>query len=200
MTKNIFKKSIFTLLLGIIITLNSLPLVVQAAPGDPPATPPSGDTDVANPTEDQLLQQFKYKDTSAADTAKTKIGAVNALPHNTWQAALTGLVNILLNIAGALTLLALTVGGVFMITAHGSTDMLDKGKKIVLYAIGGLIVIAVSYAIVIGVSSLQFFTPGTPGTTGAGAPAAGTATTPNQPTPGEGKLPGDGGGLQPPSK
>ena len=180
MTKNIFKKLVFTLLLGTMLTLNSLPVMATVGGEEsPPKTPPtSGEAlDVANPTENQLLYQFNYatKPGEKDVTSLTKIGAVNALPKNTWQEALSGLVKMLLNISGALTLIALTLGGVFMITAHGSTEMIEKGKKIVLYAIGGLIVIAVSYAIVIGVSELQFFTPGTPQTAGAGAPAGGGA-------------------------
>lgn len=187
MPKNIFKKSIFTLLLGIILCLNSLPLVALAqtpsgGTGSTGGTTPPAPTGGANVTENQLFYQFNYAAPPGSDTTTgTKIGAVNALPNATWQKTLSSLVTILLNISGALTLLALTVGGVFMITAHGSTDMLDKGKKIILYSIAGLIVIAVSYAIVIGVSSLQFFTPGTPGTTtGGGAPT--TTPPPAGPT------------------
>jgi hypothetical protein len=181
MTKNILKKSIFTLLLGIILTLNSLPLVVVAQDTNAaPATPaPAATTNGANVTENELFQKINYK---GGTPDKSKIAAVNSLPDATWQQTLSSLVKTLLNISGALTLIALTVGGVFMITAHGSTDMLDKGKKIVMYSIAGLVVIAVSYAVVIGVSELQFFTPGSTRTTAPGTPAAGVAPSTSVPS------------------
>ena len=194
MKRNTLHKSIFSLLLGIIVLSCAMPLVALAGPTDPPAaagTPPgspttsAGDTGVANPTEDQLFYQFNYQQQGGKDiTSQTKIGAVNALPKDTWQQTLSNLVKTLLNISGSLTLVALTVGGVFMIIAHGSTDLLGKGKKILVYSIAGLIIIAVSYAIVIGVSELQFFTPGSTGSPASGAGATGAAApAANQTTP-----------------
>ncbi len=199
MKRNTLHKSIFTLLLGITVLSCAMPLVALAGPTDAPATPPAaagtppgspttsaGDTGVANPTEDQLFYQFNYqKQADGKDiTSQTKIGAVNALPKDTWQQTLSNLVKTLLNISGSLTLVALTVGGVFMIIAHGSTDLLGKGKKILVYSIAGLIIIAVSYAIVVGVSELQFFTPGSSGSPASGAGATGAAApAANQTTP-----------------
>jgi hypothetical protein len=106
----------------------------------------------------KLFRKFEYTN---QDTTGTKIGAVAALPDASWQAALTSVIKILLNITGAIALIAFTAGGVMMVVSNGNSDTLDRGKKVVIYAMGGLIVIAVSYAIVIGVSELQFFTPGT---------------------------------------
>lgn len=106
----------------------------------------------------KLFRKFEYTNQG---TTGTKIGAVGALPDATWQATLTSVIKILLNITGAIALVAFTAGGVMMVVSNGSEENLGRGKKVVIYAIGGLIVIAVSYALVIGVSELQFFTPGT---------------------------------------
>jgi hypothetical protein len=109
-----------------------------------------------DPTD--LFRKFEYTD---GNNAGTKIGAVANLPDTPWQTALAGVIKILLNISGAVALVAFTAGGVMMIAANGNDDTLGRGKKVVIYAIAGLVIIAVSYALVIGVSELQFFTPGT---------------------------------------
>lgn len=160
MKLNIFRKLVLGFLLTILLGLNTSTIVLAQST-------PAGVTDVANPTENDLFYQFKYQDVknnqgnSVDVTSQTKIGAVNNLPNATWQQTLTSIIKTLLNISGGLTLLGLTVGGVFMVIANGATDSIEKGKKIVIYSIVGLLVIAISYAIVVGVSELQFFTPST---------------------------------------
>ncbi len=182
----------------IIISLGLLAIISTTFSGiafakDKPASdkPATGNSQSSGATTDQLFRRFTY---SNASTDKTKISAVNALPDQPWQVVLASVVKMLLNISGGLALLALTLGGTYMITARGDTGTLDKGKKIVTYAISGLVVIAVSYAVVVGVSELQFFTPGTAGgtgsTSGSGAPAA------PAPAPGQGGA-GGGGPLPP---
>lgn len=157
-----------------------------------PGGAPSSSSKDGTVTEAELFYNFNYKN---ANTDTTKIGAVNRIVSNkTWQQVLSDVIKMLLNISGALALIALTVGGVFMVTARGKSDSFDKGKKIVGYAIAGLVVIAVSYAIVVGVSELQFFTPGTGGTsTGS---TTGTTTSTNAPA-GGGAAQG-GSGVTPP--
>jgi hypothetical protein len=110
----------------------------------------------------------------AGTTSGTKIGAVNALPNISWQATLTAIIKILLNITSGITLLALTVGGTMMVISQSNPDLLEKGKKITFYSVAGLIVIAVSYAVVIGVSELEIFEGGYGG--GAAESSAPTKT------------------------
>ena len=142
-------------------------------------TPPSSTTQSQDGqvTEAELFYNFNYKN---ANTDTTKIGAVNRIVSTkTWQQVLADVIKILLNISGALALLALTISGVTMITARGKPDLFDKGKKILGYALAGLVIIAVSYAIVVGVSDLQFFTPGA----GGGAVTNNSSTPATSPTP-----------------
>jgi hypothetical protein len=138
-------------------------------------------------TENELFPEFKYTSTNNQGQATTvdagtKIGAVNALPKKDWQTTLAEVIKLLLNVSGGLTLLSFTVGGVMMIVSQGNGDLLEKGKKITYYSVAGLVIIAVSYAVVIGVSELQFFTPGAGGGGGntpsgsASGPAAATGT------------------------
>ena len=114
--------------------------------------------DATTTQTDEVFHKFQYTNNG---NATSKIGLVKALPEATWQQTITAVIKLLLNVTGAIALLALTAGGVMMVTAAGNTDQIDKAKKIITYSIVGLVIIAVSYAIVLGVSQLQFFTPGT---------------------------------------
>ncbi len=170
-----------------------VPAVCLADPTDP-AVPAgsSGTTGSQAPASqdagvsaDELFQRFTY----TTETTGTKLDAVNNLPQKDWKASLTSIIKILLNISGALTLLSFTVGGVMMIVSQGNGDLLEKGKRITYYSVAGLVIIAVSYAVVIGVSELQIFTPGAGGggqQSGSSAPAApaapanGGGTVPSQ--------------------
>lgn len=90
-------------------------------------------------------------------TGPSKLVLVQQLPSGSWQAILGGAVRIILGITGSLALIAFTVGGVMLVTAQGSEDRVDKAKKILLWSVLALAVIAGSYAIVLGVTQLEFF-------------------------------------------
>lgn len=184
---NKFISTIRILLVTIALFGLTLPLLTSAQT-PPPASEDSSLSATATP--DELFYKFSYGTSSGGQNATgTNIGAVNAIATtNSWQIVLANVVKTLLNVSGGLALIALTVGGVFMVTARGKPEQIDKGKKIVVFAVTGLIIIAVSYALVIGVSSLQFFTPGAGGgaTGGTGAPAG----APAAPAPGTASAPG----------
>mgnify|MGYP006969434596 CR=1 FL=1 len=87
----------------------------------------------------------------------SKIALVDQLPDDSWPKILSGAVQLLLGITGSLALIAFTVGGVMLVTAQGSEERIDKAKKILMWSILALAAIASSYAIVLGVSQLEFF-------------------------------------------
>lgn len=163
------------ILLGLFITLLMMPGLCLAGPNDAPTAPPPANPGTSDGsgtagstatnqdgavTAEELLYQFKYKGIDPAALAKTKIGAVNALPRATWTKTLGEIIKMLLNITGGLALLSFTVGGTMMVLSSGNGDLLEKGKKITIASIAGLVIIAVSYALVIGVSELQFLATG----------------------------------------
>ncbi len=189
---NKFIRTTRVILITLALLGATLPVLTLAADAPPPASGSPGSSSSSDnslnaiATPDELFYQFTYKN---ADTSKTNIGAVNAIATtNSWQVVLANVVKNLLNISGGLALIALTAGGVMFVTARGKSDQVEKGKKIVIYSIIGLIIIAVSYAIVIGVSSLQFFTPGAGG--GATGGSAAPAGAPAAPAPGSASAPG----------
>lgn len=56
-------------------------------------------------------------------------------------------VNYVLGLAGVLALAAIVYGGFMYITAAGNQDRIEAGKHAVFYSVVGLVVIALSYAI-----------------------------------------------------
>lgn len=87
----------------------------------------------------------------------TKIALVENLPRAEWPVIIAGIVQIILGVVGSLTLIAFTVGGVMFVASQGNEEQISKAKKIIFWSIFALLIIAASYALVLGVSQLQFF-------------------------------------------
>lgn len=78
-----------------------------------------------------------------------KPGFTNPLGENvTVVSFLTRITNWLLGLVGFLALLALVVGGIWMIVAFGNEQRVEKGKEIVKWAVIGLIIVTLSYAVI----------------------------------------------------
>ena len=58
------------------------------------------------------------------------------------------LIQAILSIVGSIALLMFVYGGVLWITSMGESQRIDKGKKILVWAVLGLALIAASYVIV----------------------------------------------------
>lgn len=67
-----------------------------------------------------------------------------------------GVTNWVLGITAGVTVLFLIVGGIYYITAAGDEKQMGEGKKIVNYAIIGLIVILISYSVVLTLNAIIF--------------------------------------------
>lgn len=87
----------------------------------------------------------------------SKIDYVQQLPGGDWQSILTSVIKFVLGITGTLALISFTVAGVLFLTARGEEDQITKAKNLLIWSIAALGIIAVSYAIVLGVSQLKFF-------------------------------------------
>lgn len=89
-------------------------------------------------------------------SASEKIELLTRLPGGDWRVILSRVITTILQITGSLTLISFTVGGVTMITAQGNEEKISKGKAIMLWSVVALVIIATAYAIVLGVTQLQF--------------------------------------------
>jgi hypothetical protein len=105
---------------------------------------------------DELLHGFEYVDESHKDQP-SKIDYVRNLPQGSWQQILAEVIKFILGITGTLALISFTVSGIMMVTARGEEEQITKAKMMVLWSVLALLIIAVSYAIVLGVSQLKFF-------------------------------------------
>lgn len=57
-------------------------------------------------------------------------------------------INWLLGISAGLAVLFIIVGGIYYVTAAGDDSQIETGKKMITYAVLGLVIIGVSYAVV----------------------------------------------------
>ncbi len=87
----------------------------------------------------------------------SKIQLVQQLPALTGPELFGIIIKLTLSVVGALAFISFTVGGVMMVTANGQEDKMSKGKKILLWSLLALAIIATSYAIVLGITQLKFF-------------------------------------------
>ncbi len=103
-------------------------------------------------TPEKLFYGFE-----SGNETKDKIEYVSKLPQGTWQEIVTSVIKIILAISGSLALASFTVSGIMMVVARGEEEKLTKAKHVLLWSIAALAIIAVSYAIVLGISQLKFF-------------------------------------------
>lgn len=66
---------------------------------------------------------------------------------------LTQIANFFVGFVGVIAIIMLIVGGYYMLASGGNEEMVTKGKKAVTYAVIGIIVIVLAYAIVYTITS-----------------------------------------------
>lgn len=66
---------------------------------------------------------------------------------------LTRVINYFLGLVGLLAVLMLVIGGIRYITSGGNEQTIEKAKQTILYAIIGIIIVLLSYAIVFTITS-----------------------------------------------
>lgn len=66
----------------------------------------------------------------------------------TVDGVLVKIINFLLGLVGLLALLSIIVGGIRIIAAFGKEDAVTQGKKIIFWAIIGLVVVSLAWVII----------------------------------------------------
>lgn len=74
----------------------------------------------------------------------------------TLKALITAVINWFLRITSAITILFLIIGGIYYITAFGDDNRMKEGKRIITYAIYGLVLVLISYSVVLTVNNIIF--------------------------------------------
>ena len=82
------------------------------------------------------------KDAGASESPLCKKSAV------TGKVFVTNLVNSLLYVLGAVSVIVIIISGIFYATSNGDAALITKAKNTLLYAVVGLLVAIMAYAIV----------------------------------------------------
>jgi hypothetical protein len=73
---------------------------------------------------------------------------INAVAKGSFTANVTTVINYFLGILGLIAVGFIIYAGVLMVTAGGNEDAIGKGRKIITYAVIGIVIILLSYTIV----------------------------------------------------
>ncbi|MBU4579735.1 pilin [Patescibacteria group bacterium] len=76
--------------------------------------------------------------------------------YDTVNELTTGVVNWFLSITAGVTIFFLIIGGIYYLTAFGDEKRMQEGKKIITYAIYGLVLILISYSVVTTLNAIIF--------------------------------------------
>lgn len=106
---------------------------------------------------EKLIPTGIVVNTDAGAQNASKLSLVSNLPKAQWTAIVAAIIKMALQITGALSVASFTYGGVMMVTAQGNDEKIKKGRGVITWSLLALIIIAVSYAIVLGITELKFF-------------------------------------------
>ena len=79
--------------------------------------------------------------------------APNVAAQGTLGSNITTIINYFLGILGLVAVAFLIYAGILMVTAGGAEEQVTKARKIIMYAIVGIVIILLSYTIVTFVAS-----------------------------------------------
>lgn len=126
---------------------------------------------------DKLIAQVELNDEYRPEYAVDIKVADKKKSADTGNAILQQIAGSLIYIAGPIAVLMIAIGGFRYVIAHGEQSQMDEAKKNITWAIIGLLIIIISYAIVDNVIQLSIPKE----TPAAEAPAEPDSTTPQDP-------------------
>ncbi|MDP3056943.1 MAG: hypothetical protein Q8N37_00270 [bacterium] len=88
--------------------------------------------------------------------AKAVITFNSTTQYNTVNELTTGVVNWFLSVTAGITIFFLIIGGIYYLTAFGDEKRMQEGKRIITYAIYGLVIILISYSVVTTLNTIIF--------------------------------------------
>jgi hypothetical protein len=96
-----------------------------------------------------ILMSFVFPIKTLADVSldPADIGGIMS-EFGTIPLLIDAIINWFLTLTAAVTILFLIIGGIYYITAFGDDKKMEEGKKIISYAVYGLIMILISYSLV----------------------------------------------------
>lgn len=99
----------------------------------------------AGENDPQIVQEFN------------EAGAVANLPNLSEAALASNLIKLILQFSMAITMIGLVIAGIYLMISRGNDDQVGKAKSIITYLVVGMLIISAAYAIVSGISKINFF-------------------------------------------
>lgn len=100
-----------------------------------------------------LFVQGAYAQSAAFFDNPQTGAAPNVAAQGTLGQNITNIINFFLGLLGLIAVAFLIYAGVLMVTAGGNEDQVTKARKIITYAVIGIIIILLSYTVVTFVTS-----------------------------------------------
>ena len=117
----------------------------------------AADTEGDSNVLDELLprpgEDYQYGDLYP----EPELEAIGNLPEITPEAAFTTAIKTILGATMGLTVVAIAVVGFYYLSNQGDDESIEKAKKIIIYLLIGLAIMAGSYGIIAGVLQFDFF-------------------------------------------
>ena len=88
-----------------------------------------------------------------SDILREDPGRIGGTAKGTLGENLTAIINYFLGLLGLIAVAFLIYAGVLMVTAGGNDEQITKARKIIMYAVVGIVIILLSYTIITFVSS-----------------------------------------------
>lgn len=139
------KKILTILILGLILIMPTMALA-QAAP-----TTVNSDTK----TKDEIDKLFTIQNVKGTENIKQVAGQVQSNKEATYSDLFAGIIKILTGVAVIMTFVGITVAGGFFVFSEGEEPRITKARTILIYVIVGDLIIAVSYAVVKGITLIK---------------------------------------------
>lgn len=99
------------------------------------------------------LDSFSIKQKNGATSGTSLFNGSYAQKYGVLMGTLLRVIDILIYVIGSLALVTLVVAGLYMMVNHGDESYVTRGKDMMLYAILGLLVALLAYAIVAVIES-----------------------------------------------
>lgn len=94
--------------------------------------------------------------TFAAAFAQAVLTFPSTTGYTTLNDLVVAVVNWFLSVTAGVAIFFIIIGGIYYLTAFGDDKRMQEGKKIITYAVYGLILILVSYSIVTTINAIIF--------------------------------------------
>jgi len=92
-----------------------------------------------------------------SENGPEELEVVANLPNVSLEEAIANTITTILGATMILTLIAIIAAGAYFLTAEGDEEKVTKAKRIIIYLVIGMSIMAAAYGIVAGIAQFEFF-------------------------------------------